>query len=136
MLKKTLLLVGLLGLTLSTQAKTEQKYIKRTGLASWHDYSNDRTVKRKYRNTMIAASREYPCGSLIKVFNWGDKYKRHMKHPRWVVVQIQDFGPAAYTNRVLDLNKPAFRKIASIDSGEVKVVYILLKRGGKCVHRH
>jgi rare lipoprotein A (peptidoglycan hydrolase) len=109
----------------------------RSGVASWHDYSRDRTVKRSYRNANIVASRSYPCGTVLKVFNKSYK-RRHpkSKHIPYVFVTVRDWGPARWTGRNLDLNKPAFREIANTGSGEIKVTYYVVKMGKCKIHNH
>lgn len=122
--------IGLMCLMLFvvTGLSEAKSYQKHTGLASWHDYSGDRTVKSRYRNAYITASRRYPCGTVIKVTNKANN--------KSVTVTVRDWGPAGWTNRALDLNKPAFRKIANIGSGEIKVSYYILKMGKCRIHSH
>lgn len=75
------------------------------GDASWY----------KYKNGDFAASPDFPKGSKIKVTN-NDNNKS-------VVVTINDYGPdrKLHPNRVLDLDKVAFSKIASLGAGVVNI---------------
>ncbi len=88
-------------------------------MASWHAYGNSR---------MITASRTYPCGSRIRITN--------AKTGQSVTVRVGDWGPASWTGRALDLNKPAFAKIAPVGSGEIKVRYQVLSLGNCRTHAH
>ncbi len=76
------------------------------GDASWY----------KYKNGDFAASPDFPKGSKIKVTN--------IRNNKSVVVTINDYGPdrVAHPNRVIDLDKVAFGKIASLGAGIAEVV--------------
>jgi rare lipoprotein A (peptidoglycan hydrolase) len=100
----------------------------RSATASWHDYSNDRTVASRYRHSNITASRRYPCGTILKVFNKANK--------KWIFVTVRDWGPNPRLNRQLDLNKVAYRKIANPSSGTIRVTYYVVKMGKCNIHRH
>jgi D-alanyl-D-alanine carboxypeptidase len=75
------------------------------GQASWY----------VYQNGLYAASPDFPIGSVVRVYNLANN-----KH---VDVTINDYGPdrSHYPNRVLDLDKAAFRRIASLGDGIIKV---------------
>ncbi|HPM27880.1 MAG TPA: G5 domain-containing protein [bacterium] len=51
------------------------------------------------------ASRRYKRGTLLRVTN--------LSNGRQVEVRVGDYGPAAYTGRILDLNKDAWLQISS-----------------------
>ncbi len=82
------------------------------GSASWY----------KYKNGDFAASPDFPKGSKIKVTN--------IDNNKSVVVTINDYGPDRMTHpdRVIDLDKVAFNKIASLGAGianvKINPVYI------------
>ena len=61
------------------------------------------------------ASRRYSRGTLLRVTN--------LSNGRQVEVRVGDYGPAAYTGRILDLNKDAWLKISSggLGSGVMQV---------------
>jgi uncharacterized protein YabE (DUF348 family) len=69
-----------------------------TGLGTWYAYTG----------TMAAASPWLPMGSSVKVTN--------QQNGKTVIVKINDRGPFG-KNRILDLDKVAFAKIASIGAG-------------------
>ncbi|MDD2258025.1 hypothetical protein EOL72_01635 [Candidatus Falkowbacteria bacterium] len=72
-----------------------------TGQASWY----------AYKGGMFAASPDYAKGSVLRVHN--------LDNGKFVDVTVNDFGPnrALYPNRVIDLDKQAFQKIASLGAG-------------------
>ncbi len=69
-----------------------------TGLGTWYAFTG----------TMAAASPWLPMGSYVKVTN--------QNNGKTVIVKINDRGPFG-KNRILDLDKVAFAKIASIGAG-------------------
>jgi rare lipoprotein A len=75
------------------------------GQASWYSYK-----KGNY-----AASPDFPKGSKLKVTN--------LANGKSVEVVINDFGPERklYPDRVVDLEKTAFQKIAGVKQGIIKV---------------
>lgn len=80
------------------------------GTASWYGYK-----KGDY-----AASPDFPKGSILRVYN--------LKNGKHVDVEVNDYGPERdrFPDRVVDLEKTAFAKIASIRSGlaEVRIEYL------------
>lgn len=73
-----------------------------TGLASWYAHTG----------TMAAANPWLPMGSYVKVTN--------KDNGKSVIVKINDRGPFG-PNRIIDLDKVAFEKIASLGQGVVNV---------------
>ena len=75
------------------------------GTASWY----------KYKNGLFAASPDFPKGSVLRVTN--------LDNGKFVDVTINDFGPerSKHPDRVVDLDKVAFQKIASTRDGLIKV---------------
>ncbi len=75
------------------------------GMASWY----------KYKNGLFAASPDFKKGSVLRVTNLANK--------KSVDVVINDFGPerAKHPDRVIDLDKVAFNKIASANEGLIKI---------------
>jgi uncharacterized protein YabE (DUF348 family) len=71
-----------------------------TGLGTWYVYTS----------TLSAASPWLPMGSYAKVTN--------QENGKTVIVKINDRGPFG-KNRILDLDKVAFAKIASIGAGVI-----------------
>lgn len=75
------------------------------GTASWY----------KYKNGDFAASPDFKKGSILRVTN--------LANGKSVDVTINDFGPerAKHPDRVIDLDKVAFQKIASTRDGLIKI---------------
>lgn len=85
---------------------TQGTYVKlgkaHTGGASWYAFTG----------TMAAANPWLPMGSYVKVTN--------MENGKSVIVKINDRGPFV-GGRIIDLDKVAFAKIASIGAGVINV---------------
>lgn len=77
----------------------------REGYASWY----------KFGNGMNTASREFPRGTKIRVIA--------INSGKYIDVVVNDFGPEDWTGVSLDLNKPAFAKLAPIGAGIIQVRY-------------
>ncbi len=75
------------------------------GTASWY----------KYKNGNFAASPDFKKGSVLRVTN--------LANGKFIDVTINDFGPerAKHPDRVVDLDKVAFQKIASTRDGLIKI---------------
>ncbi len=75
------------------------------GRASWY----------KYKGGDFAASPDFPAGSRLRVFN--------LDNGKFVDVVINDYGPdrKQHPDRVIDLDKIAFSKIAPLGAGIVPV---------------
>jgi len=82
------------------------------GQASWY----------AYKGGLFAASPDFPKGSRLRVTN--------PENGKFVDVEINDFGPdrGLFPARVIDLDKPAFARIAPLGAGvadiEVEPLYI------------
>lgn len=75
------------------------------GKASWY----------KFKNGNFAASPDFPAGSLVRVYNTDNN--------KFVDVTINDYGPERdkHPDRVVDLDKAAFKKLAALSSGIINV---------------
>jgi D-alanyl-D-alanine carboxypeptidase len=75
------------------------------GKASWYNH----------KGGSYAASPDFPKGSRIRVTN--------LDNSKFVDVEINDFGPNRnlFPDRVIDLDKPAFLKIASLGEGIINI---------------
>lgn len=75
------------------------------GTSSWY----------KYKNGNFAASPDFAKGSVLRVTN--------LANGKFVDVTVNDFGPekAKHPDRVVDLDKVAFGRIASTRAGLIKV---------------
>ncbi len=80
--------------------------IMEKGKASWY----------AYKGGMFAASPDYPKGTKLKVTN--------LANGKSVIVEINDYGPdrSIHPDRVIDLDKVAFARIASLRLGLAEVV--------------
>lgn len=89
-----------------TEIVTQGTYVKigktHTGAASWYAYTG----------TMSAANPWLPLGSYVRVTN--------TENGKSVIVKINDRGPFG-NGRIIDLDKVAFAKIASLGAGVVNV---------------
>lgn len=75
------------------------------GTASWY----------KYKNGMFAASPDYKKGSVLRVTN--------LSNNKSIEVTINDWGPerVKHPDRVIDLDKVAFKKLAPTGAGLIKI---------------
>ncbi|MFH0814632.1 MAG: septal ring lytic transglycosylase RlpA family protein [Candidatus Falkowbacteria bacterium] len=78
------------------------------GAASWY----------KYKNCDCAASPDYPKGTKLKVTN--------LENGKSVIVKINDWGPERdkHPDRVIDLDKTAFKKLGYLSRGILKMVKV------------
>lgn len=81
----------------------------KVGVASWYVHTG----------TMTCASRIFPKGTWLRVTN--------RENGKQIFVVVDDYGPMRGTGKMIDLDKVAFEKIASLSKGvvEVKVEQIL-----------
>jgi len=86
------------------------------GEASWY----------AYKNGDFAASRDFPKGTQVKVTNQAVGANQGKS----VIVTINDYGPELKTNRIIDLDKIAFKKISNLSDGimPVKIEVINIKK--------
>lgn len=82
-----------------------------SGTASWY----------KYKGGNFAASPDFKIGSVIRVYN--------TKNNKFVDVTINDYGPNRdkHPDRVVDLDREAFKKIASLSDGLISIRIVPLK---------
>lgn len=89
-----------------TEITTQGTYVKagksHSGVASWYAYTG----------TMAAANPWLPLGSYVRVTN--------TENGKSVIVKINDRGPFV-PGRIIDLDKVAFVKIASLGAGVIHV---------------
>lgn len=78
------------------------------GTASWY-------VHPRYPKELMAASTDFSFGAKVKVTN--------LANGKEVIVTIKDYGPdkSVHPDRVIDLGKEAFKKIASTRAGIIDV---------------
>ncbi|KKR07355.1 MAG: Rare lipoprotein A [Parcubacteria group bacterium GW2011_GWC2_39_14] len=89
-----------------------EKQIMELGQASWY----------KYKNCDCAASPDYPKGTKLKVKN--------IDNGKEVVVTVNDYGPdrSLFPNRVIDLDKIAFKKLGALSCGVLKNILVTLEK--------
>ncbi len=87
---------------IATQGTKVEVGKKHTGLGSWYSFTG----------TLSAANPWLPIGSYVRVTN--------TENGKSVIVRINDRGPFG-KNRIIDLDRVAFEKIASIGSGIIPV---------------
>lgn len=89
------------------------------GKASWYSY----------KNGLFAASPDFAKGSIIRVYN--------LDNGKFVDVTINDYGPerATHPDRVVDLDKVAFKRIASTGAGIINVKIEVLKSVGQNLNK-
>lgn len=84
-------------------------------IASWYNYSLPGYPDYgKYNFT--AASRDFPRKTMLQVCRADD-------HKRCVVVRVNDYGPdpKIHPNRAIDLSQAAFKELAPLSKGLIKV---------------
>lgn len=62
-------------------------------------------------DALTAASREHDRGTILCVHHG----RRHVR------VRVNDYGPEAHTGVRLDLSRGAFRRLAPLSAGKIKV---------------
>lgn len=85
------------------------------GRASWY----------KYKGGLFAASPDFAKGSILRVYN--------LANGKFVDVTVNDYGPnrTLHPDRVVDLDKIAFNKIASSRDGTIKIRIEVIKAVGR-----
>jgi len=88
-----------------------EDYAAKDGIASFYDQSWYKTFG--YKNGNFAASRDFPKGTRLKV--------TRLKTGDSVVIEVNDYGPEAWTGRVIDLDVAAFEELSSRGAGLIYV---------------
>lgn len=63
------------------------------------------------QNKLTCASNKFPLGSRLKITN--------IENGKIVVVKVNDTGN--FNNKIIDLSKSAFKKIADLKKGRIKI---------------
>ncbi|OGB74850.1 hypothetical protein A2810_01890 [candidate division Kazan bacterium RIFCSPHIGHO2_01_FULL_49_10] len=89
-------------------APVEPKSPTYSGTATWY----------RFGNKLTAASTQFPKGTRLRVTadNSG----------KYVDVEVNDYGPTAETGVTLDLNQPAFLKLAPLGAGRINIHYYVI----------
>ncbi|MBW3538000.1 septal ring lytic transglycosylase RlpA family protein [Candidatus Parcubacteria bacterium] len=77
------------------------------GQASWY------ALGLRYPDALTCASTKFPRGTYLQVKN--------LRNGRTVTCLVNDYGPEAWTNRVIDLSRGSFTAIDSLSSGVTRV---------------
>ncbi|MDB5178743.1 MAG: lipoprotein [Patescibacteria group bacterium] len=64
-------------------------------------------------DALTCASRTYPRGSSIQVTN--------LRNGRTMVCRVNDYGPEAWTGRIIDLSRGSFREVEDLGAGTIPV---------------
>lgn len=95
------------------------------GLCSWYS-ENDPGINKYTANgevfndeAMICAKWDIPFGTWLKITN--------IANGKFVLVKCTDRGPARRLNRIVDLSKGAFAKIADLKLGLITVKLEVIK---------
>ena len=96
------------------------------GIASWYgggEKLNKYTASGEEfdPNKLTCASWDYSFGTKLLVTN--------LENGKSVVVRVNDRGPAKRLGRLIDLTREAFRRIADLKKGLIKVKVKVLKCG-------
>lgn len=68
-------------------------------------------------NKMTCASNKFPIGAILKITNKENK--------RSVIVRVNDCGKMS--DNVIDLSQGAFKKIAKLEDGRIKIKVAIIK---------
>jgi Lytic transglycolase len=78
-----------------------------TGRGSWY------ALGLPAPDSLTCASRTYPRGSYIHVTN--------LYNGKTVVCRVNDYGPEAWTNRIIDLSRGSFSAVENLGRGTIPV---------------
>jgi rare lipoprotein A (peptidoglycan hydrolase) len=78
-----------------------------TGRGSWY------ALGLPAPDSLTCASRTFPRGTYLLVKN--------LRNSRTVVCRVNDYGPEAWTGRIIDLSRGSFREIDSLGAGTAPV---------------
>jgi hypothetical protein len=81
--------------------------VPQSGRASWY------ALGLPAPDAITCASRTYPRGSYLEVTN--------ERNGRVVTCRVNDYGPEAWTGRIIDLSRGSFRQIDSLGAGTAPV---------------
>jgi rare lipoprotein A len=136
-MRTLLMIVRLCGLLLTPMpevasggpAKTtygKAKHVKTTqvGFASWygkpHQGGKTASGERFSRQQLTAAHRSLPLGTKVKV--------RNLRTKQQVVVKVNDRGPYAGGQRIIDLSEAAAKRLGLLERGTDRVEVVVVER--------
>jgi rare lipoprotein A len=92
---------------LTTPTPPPRGAVAQSGRGSWY------ALGLPAPDSLTCASRTFPRGSYLEVKN--------MYNGRTVVCRVNDYGPEAWTNRVIDLSRGSFRQVDDLGRGTIPV---------------
>lgn len=94
----------------------------RIGIASWYS-ENDRNINKHTANLEVFNDKDLTCATWH--YDFGEELLViNAFTGAWVVCRVNDRGPAKSLGREIDLTKAAFKKIARLKKGLIKVFVI------------
>ena len=101
-----------------------QPKIKKEGIASWYSVKSSGLItangERYNESLLTCASADYKFNTLLKVTN--------MENKKFVIVRVTDRGNFKKKyNRILDLSPRAFKQLAPLSQGIIKVQVEVIK---------
>lgn len=111
-----LLVLSILVYTLSSWECT---YLKKEFDATWYSLDGNYTKSGEVfdSNKMTGASNHFKLGTKLKIIN--------IENGKSVIVRINDTG--SFKTKTIDLSKKAFKKIADLKKGRIKVSISVIK---------
>lgn len=127
-MRKLIASAALLTMTACAQIPKEEISVKAVshGTASFYvEGSMTASGERYNKHGLTAAHRTFAFNSKVRVTN--------LRNNRQTVVRINDYGPASWTGRAIDLSLGAAKEIDMVNAGVVPVKMELLS-GGYMTH--
>ncbi|PIE50299.1 MAG: hypothetical protein CSA38_03620 [Flavobacteriales bacterium] len=116
---------------LSSFTKKKITDVKGTGKVSWYGpgFHGKRMANGKiYNQNALTCATTWNAKTRRKGFPFGTKIKiTNIRNGKSVVVTVTDTGGFAKHGRKFDLSKGAFKKIASLNQGILKIKYEVVK---------
>jgi hypothetical protein len=91
----------------TTPTPTPEPIGGNVGRASWY------ALGLPQPDTITCASRVYPRGSYVEVTN--------LRNNKIVVCRVNDYGPEAWTGRIIDLSRGSFSQVDNLGTGTIPV---------------
>ena len=92
-------------------------YAQEVGVASFYTLKSSSNItasgERYDENALTCASMDYPFGTILKIVN--------IANGKLVLVKVTDRGGFKKYGRIIDLSKEAFRRIADLKEGLIRV---------------
>jgi rare lipoprotein A len=92
---------------LATPTPPPKGAVAQSGKGSWY------ALGLPAPDSLTCASRTFPRGSFLEVKN--------LYNGKTVICRVNDYGPEAWTGRVIDLSRGSFRQVDSLGRGTIPV---------------